>query len=291
MLTMGTPITLGGEPAIVVKDHVGPGDRVTIQDPALVSEANRHRNAIWISEKVISELRREYPDVPIFGFWQVLIASGLVDRTEYQVYLQSGQTPEEGAGPYLHLVNGFIEHSGEFRAGRPLMDMTRFITDHDYRVIEVNESRLKRPADFAKTRSELRKEYETWRRTRYSRWGIAAGLGLALAYTAQLGVEWVDGSRQATAEQLEDEIARLERMQSRQEESRFNQRGATFPSGVRPLVELTTRNPGVTVSAVRLNRPERVRGVIQAERPEPTPGFVFEPVDTGEWRAYYRGDG
>jgi len=171
-----SPLRIGGEDCLLAPDEVGPSPR---HDDAVELEPGiDDRPPIWIREAVLARLRHAHPRLKVYGLWQTLYASALVERG---LPLQVVPTGERDGHFLVQGKDG--AHSGVYRAGRfPESLHLRF---EDARPIAFTPQDLKRPARHARLLHELRAERQGARR----RLGLVQAMVVATVAAAALLVD------------------------------------------------------------------------------------------------------
>ncbi len=79
---------------------------------------DRPEGIVFCSSERLKEARRTWPEVQIYGYWQMLLASGFVDR---DAPLQAVYFSDQSTGQYFFRDSGRrVGATGEIREGRPL---------------------------------------------------------------------------------------------------------------------------------------------------------------------------
>jgi len=103
MISVNTPITIEGKQCILMRDLLGdaPNSKYTSQ--------SQNTLQVWYEEEALRETREAHPDTPVYGFWQTLIASGLIDTKKPLQYIFTTETRDFGY--YLYSNNSLL-HTG-----------------------------------------------------------------------------------------------------------------------------------------------------------------------------------
>lgn len=103
MIFLNTPITIEGQPCILMRDVLGgaPSDKYTSQEQSNLR--------VWYEEEALRETHAAHPKIPVYGFWQSLIASGLIDTSKPLQYIYT--TDSRDFGYYLYSQDGQL-HTG-----------------------------------------------------------------------------------------------------------------------------------------------------------------------------------
>ena len=108
MIAVNTPITIQGQQCILMRDLLGsaPNDKYTNQEQGGLK--------VWYEEESLRETRDGHPDTPVYGFWQTLIASGLIDTKKTLQFIYTADTRDFGY--YLYSREGVL-HTGSVFQG------------------------------------------------------------------------------------------------------------------------------------------------------------------------------
>lgn len=103
MIAVNTPINIQGKQCILMRDLLGsaPDNKYTSQEQGGLQ--------VWYEEESLRETREGHPDTPVFGFWQTLIASGLIDTQKSLQFIFT--TESRDFGYYLYSRGGVL-HTG-----------------------------------------------------------------------------------------------------------------------------------------------------------------------------------
>lgn len=107
------PVWIEQQAVILVPDVVGPIPVAEQHNYVDIAPATQTTPGIAVREQDVEEMREQYPDLPVYGIWQVLIVSGLVSA---QKTLQVLQTTAWD-GYYLFSDMGRVQYSGVYEAG------------------------------------------------------------------------------------------------------------------------------------------------------------------------------
>lgn len=149
MIAVNTPITIQGKQCILMRDLLGsaPNDKYTSQEQDGLK--------VWYEEESLRETRDGHPNTPVYGFWQTLIASGLIDTKKTLQFLYTADTRDFGY--YLYSREGVL-HTGSVFQGElqrlPGPAIADGITIADGEEITVAQEDLKLPQHSLRTHKE-----------------------------------------------------------------------------------------------------------------------------------------
>ena len=97
------PLTIGGQTCILVRDVLGnvPTDKYTSQEQGDLR--------VWYEESALRETRENNPSTLVYGFWQTLVASGLIDTSQKLQIIYTNDTSDFG---YYLYSNADQLHTG-----------------------------------------------------------------------------------------------------------------------------------------------------------------------------------
>ncbi len=118
MIPLDRPTRIGAHPVILVDDLVLTQLTSTLADRLMSIASGDPELPLYVEQETVDALSELYPGLPLYGLWQVLIASGLVPQTPglYQVATDT----EPHGGRYLLRETGNA-CSGRI-AGETLLD-------------------------------------------------------------------------------------------------------------------------------------------------------------------------
>lgn len=149
MIAVNTPITIQGQQCILMRDLLGsaPNDKYTSQEQGGLK--------VWYEEESLRETREGHPNTPVYGFWQTLIASGLIDTKKTLQFLYTADTRDFGY--YLYSREDVL-HTGSMFQGElqrlPGPAIADGITIADGEEITVALEELKLPQHSLRTHKE-----------------------------------------------------------------------------------------------------------------------------------------
>lgn len=140
MISVNSPITIEGQPCILIRDVLGgaANEKYTSQEQGSLK--------VWYEEQSLRETRDAHPNLPVYGFWQSLIASGLINTSKRLQYIFTSDTKDFGYYLYTHndqLHTGSLFHDELQRLPGPAIQ--EGITISDGEEISVSIADLKLP--------------------------------------------------------------------------------------------------------------------------------------------------
>ncbi|MBO9471094.1 hypothetical protein J7355_13415 [Endozoicomonas sp. G2_2] len=198
MLEIGSPTWIGEHEVIVLPDVLSgfePEDGSYVE----LGAAPDHNNRIWIDEAELSRVREEYPDLPIYGFWQIVFFNGLVDLdVDVQVL-----PLDDSSGFFIQAEERKIVLSGQYR-GQEIIDLD--LSVDRLPVVDIAPEELSLPGEQARMATELGAIQRGKRRARFIRWGAYAAVAVVVVGAFQVIDHW-------RIEQLETNLAALKSRQ------------------------------------------------------------------------------
>ncbi|MDO8827975.1 hypothetical protein [Methylophaga sp.] len=96
MISVNSPITIEGRSCILMRDVLGgaASDKYTSQEQGNLK--------VWYEEQSLRDTRDAHPKTPIYGFWQTLIASRLIDTSIPLQYIFTSESKDFGYYLYSH---------------------------------------------------------------------------------------------------------------------------------------------------------------------------------------------
>lgn len=149
---IGSPINVNDKEVIFIVDRLADD----VEDEAYIVGApeTNDKPRSWINEDELSSLKMEYPGVPIYGLWETLYASGLIDADKDIQIIPLN----DNDGIFVSVEDGKIIETGEYH--------DRFFLGHAYIsfddawVIDPSLDELTLPGKALLTHSEI------WAKTR-----------------------------------------------------------------------------------------------------------------------------
>ena len=110
---LGQPVVVDGQEVIIIQDIIGQVPVTEQHEYVEIAKATNTSASIQMREADIELARDRYPKRPVYGLWQVLMASGLVDvSAKLQVLAVNDYD-----GFYVHADTGRVLYSGNYDAG------------------------------------------------------------------------------------------------------------------------------------------------------------------------------
>lgn len=178
---IGRPVTIEDRDVVLIPDLVGPVPVSEQHQYVELESATNTCPSISVRESDIEDIRDQFPELPVFGLWQVLVNSQIISYRQPLHVVKLN----EFDGFYLHCDLGRAEFSGVYEAGF-------FAVDANFDLEEANEinpalTQLRLPGKEAKLASELQaerrlKSHRSWRNLGIACvWLVMLGLGVDFA--------------------------------------------------------------------------------------------------------------
>lgn len=183
MISINQQISIQGKTCILVRDVLGgaPSDKYTY--------LNQGNYKVWYEEQALRETREANPDVPVYGFWQTMIASGLLDTKKTLQYIYTSEARDYGY--YLYSSDNVIHTGALFQGelqrlpGKAIQDR---ITLDDGEEIAVDIDTLKLPNQTLQTHKE-RVQFAAKQKKQARQQGfLIASLTMGVALLADTGL-------------------------------------------------------------------------------------------------------
>ena len=101
-----------GQEYILALDYVS--EEAKTPDSVIIKAGTDGHASIWMEESVLSPLHEQYPGIPVFGLWQVLIENNDIDDA---VSLQIMYAENASNGHYVLIEYGVIHETGKYING------------------------------------------------------------------------------------------------------------------------------------------------------------------------------
>ncbi|MDX1693088.1 MAG: hypothetical protein R3208_04945 [Ketobacteraceae bacterium] len=199
------PITIEGQEVVLIPDLVG---AVPVSEQHQYVELEPATNtcpSISVREADIEDIREQFPELPVYGLWQVLVHSKVISfRHPLHVVKVN-----EFDGYYLHCDLGRAEFSGVYEAGF-------FAADSNFDLDEANEvapapEDLRLPRTEAKLASELQAERRLKTQRSWKNLGIACVWVVMAGFAVDFGLETFYSREQ---QKIQTKAAMLESLRS-----------------------------------------------------------------------------
>ena len=199
------PVTIGGERVVLIPDLVGPVPVAEQHQYVELVPATNTCPSISVRETDIEDVRERYPELPIFGLWQVLVESDVFSFRQPLHVVKINDLD----GYYLACDLGRAEFSGVYEAGFFAADANFDLDDANEVNPDINQLNL--PKVQAKLAAELRAERRVKTQRSWRNLAIACVWSCILAF----GVDFVLGSYYSQEQQeLQQKTAMLKTLQS-----------------------------------------------------------------------------
>ena len=213
MIVVNAPILIEGKTCILVRDVLGaaPTDKYTSQEQGSL--------LVWYEEEALRETREANPDTPVYGFWQTLIASGLIDTSKQLQYIFTAQ--DRDFGYYLYSREDFLHTGSVFQdelQRLPEPAIQDGITIADGEEITVDATHLKLPDSPLRThRERIQSAAERKKKSQQQAFlaiafiggiGLLADTGLSFHHDAHMDAYTKTSSELHIAEQALTDIKR-----------------------------------------------------------------------------------
>lgn len=139
MISVNIPITIEGQSCILMRDVLGgaSNEKYTSQEQSGLK--------VWYEEDALRETREAHPKTPVYGFWQALIASGLIDTSKRLQYIFT--TESKDFGYYLYsldkqLHTGSLFHNELQRLPGPAIQEGLTIADGEEITVSMEDLKL-----------------------------------------------------------------------------------------------------------------------------------------------------
>ena len=139
MISVNTPISIEGSTCILMRDVLGgsTNDKYTSQEQGSLR--------VWYEEQALRETRDAHPKIPVYGFWQSLIASGLIDTSKRLQYIFTTESKDFGYYLYSHeglLHTGSLFHDELQRLPGPAIQEGITVADGEEITVSISDLKL-----------------------------------------------------------------------------------------------------------------------------------------------------
>lgn len=148
------PAKISGREVILIRDYLNTPP--TVGEYTQVQERTAKTPAVYVLDEDIISMRSSYPDIPIYGFWQIIATNRLInDSYSLQVVYEADKS-----GFYAYLdEKGQVIETGEFLDGLFVgSDNVIGMLPADAVQIDVDISKLKLPSVQCFSANEMRKK-------------------------------------------------------------------------------------------------------------------------------------
>lgn len=209
----GDVFDVGGRRVVLIEDTVA-SDAPNIDDALQLDPGCDQWGPIWYSESRVIEARERHGNIPVYGLWQVLLYSGMIDASVDGLRCLPLKRPKWA---YLYVANGQAQVSGRaLTSAVPAMPSLR---RENALNIDLDEDILRR-CRLPTRQAILPQEIELReRRSKRFRTAVTAGMIAAIA-AVSLTIDLLDRARHealldeeeklsSQLTNLEDELARI----------------------------------------------------------------------------------
>ena len=225
---INNPLKVQGRDIVLIPDVVGPVPVSEQHQYVELEPATNTCPTISVREADIEDVRERFPELAVFGLWQVLVKSEIISFRQPLHVVKVN----EYDGYYLHCDLGRAEFSGVYEAGF-------FAADADFDLAEANEvspslDQFVVPLQEAKLASELLAERKLRSRRSWRNLVVASAWILVMAFGLDFALEKVYHHEQA---QLQSKTAMLESLRSGLNQLR-NTRLTEVPNDIETIKKL-----------------------------------------------------
>ena len=148
------PVKISGKEVILIRDYLNTPP--TVGDYTQVQERKSKSPAVYVLDEDIAAMREAYPEIPIYGFWQLISANKLINES----YTLQVAYDSEKSGFFVYLdENGQVIETGEFLDGLFVgSDNVVGMLPADAVQIDVDITKLKLPGSQCYSANEMRKQ-------------------------------------------------------------------------------------------------------------------------------------
>ncbi len=193
----------GSRRFILIADEVASTSETP--SPIQVAQATIEHANVYVDTRDVEDMRREHPDVPVYGFWQALLAGGVIDVTgtwDSYVYYENRESED---GLVLSIVNGYATASLAFQGGLPAavqMYRPREVTEEDLAGLTLPSQPVLLPSEVAAfRRAPIRKHALVAAST--------CGVGLALCAAVDVALVLRANSLEDRARDIDAQAAEI----------------------------------------------------------------------------------
>lgn len=107
-LQLGAVQNIGGQSAVVIYDEIG--ESSSFEDGLILQPMTAQHEHLWVREDVVRQSKTQFGGKPIYGLWQVLLSSGLIDLNHpVSVWRET-----EESGAFVYCEEGRALYSGRY---------------------------------------------------------------------------------------------------------------------------------------------------------------------------------
>lgn len=210
----GVVVTIDGRPCVVLRDVVA--SKLPLVDDVMVLE-QFDAKMVYCALSELKHARERHPRLPAYGFWQILLCSGLVEKTRrlQAVYF------DEGDGQYLYQDKTSSTFTGEIRDNELIAAAGHTLAPARIHAISCDVVQLRLPAKAALSFEE-REHMRSARKLRLAVHFAAVAVCMGSALLVYAGKsEKYETAEQARREELIAQAGLLADRKSRLQEIRI----------------------------------------------------------------------
>lgn len=196
MSLLNERIDIGGRVSVLIPDEISA--ELPAAECILLDETNRSKNPLWVRESDVATIRASQPDAAVYGLWQTLLHSKVLDLSAPLLVYPTG----ERSGLFLQTENGVPIRSGRYAGNRTPHDVPH--EPRDGAVVSFDAADLSAPSVAARLPKEIIAEESNRQRSR-----AVVGAVAGLAIVAVCG--YIAWQRDEAAQQRQLELASVQR--------------------------------------------------------------------------------
>ncbi len=132
-------VNIAGQDIVIVHDFLNKPPKVD-NSYSEVQPVYRENPAVYVIDEDIRRLRVQFGDIKLYGFWQVILESGLISKDyPLQIIYENRKTK---TGFFVLLEDGIIQETGEVVGGTFISDQATALNIGDAVEIEVQSDAL-----------------------------------------------------------------------------------------------------------------------------------------------------
>lgn len=273
------PVTIDDREVVLIPDLVGPVPVSEQHQYVELVAATNTCPSISVREADIEDIRDQFPELPVFGLWQVLVHS---DAVSFRKPLHVVKI-NDFDGYYLHCDLGRAEFSGVYEAGFFAAD-ANFDLD-DANVVQPDVETLSLPTQEAKLAAELQAERRLVTQKSWRNLGIACVWLIMTAIGIDFAFETLYNREQR---KIQTKAAMLESLRSGLDQLR-NSRLTEVPNdtkAIKMIAELWAAFPNVKTQGNSAFTRDRLVFLVEDEGVDPStvlPWLESEYSPKGHW--------
>ncbi len=132
-------VNIAGQDIVIVHDFLNKPPKVD-NSYSEVQPVDRENPAVYVIDEDIRRLRVQFGDIKLYGFWQIILESGLISKDyPLQIIYENRKTK---TGFFVLLEDGVIQETGEVVGGTFISDQATALNIGDAVEIEVQSDVL-----------------------------------------------------------------------------------------------------------------------------------------------------